>query len=103
MVRRRQRERSVRGVVLPDARKLWPAALRRIDQLIDDDALVEVIAAAWERRYPTSRRRGRPGTPAEVAPRDDDGAAAAGRHDGGGDEYPPSDGQFAVGRLGSAW
>jgi IS5 family transposase len=66
MVRRRQRERSVWEVVLPDASKLWPAALRRIDQLIDDDALVEVIAAALERRYPKSRRRGRCGTPAEV-------------------------------------
>lgn len=66
MVRRRQRERSVWEVVLPDASKLWPAGLRRIDQLIDDEALVEVIAAALERRYPKSRRRGRHGTPAEV-------------------------------------
>jgi len=66
MVRRRQRERSVWEVVLPDASKLWPAALRRIDQLIDDEALVEVIAAALERRYPKSRHRGRHGTPAEV-------------------------------------
>jgi IS5 family transposase len=66
MVRRRQRERSVWEVLLPDASKLWPAALRRIGQLIDDEALVEVIAAALERRYPKSRRRGRHGTPAEV-------------------------------------
>ena len=60
MVRRRQRERSVWEVVLPDANKLWPDALRRIDQLIDDEALVEVIAAALERRWAQSRRRGRP-------------------------------------------
>jgi IS5 family transposase len=66
MVRRRQRERSVWEVVLPDADKLWPDALRRIDQLIDDEALVEVIAEALERRWPQSRRRGRVGTPAEV-------------------------------------
>lgn len=66
MVRRRQRERSVWEVVLPDADKLWPAALRRIDHLIDDEALVEVIAGALERRWAQSRRRGRPGTPAEV-------------------------------------
>lgn len=66
MVRRRQRERSVWEVVLPDADKLWPAALRQIDHLIDDEALVEVIAEALERRWPQSRRRGRPGTPAEV-------------------------------------
>jgi transposase, IS5 family len=66
MVRRRQRERSIWEVVLPDADKLWPEALRRIDQLIDDEALVEVIAEALERRWTQSRRRGRPGTPAEV-------------------------------------
>jgi len=66
MVRRRQRDRSVWEVVLPDADKLWPDGLRRIDQLIDDEALVEVIAAALERRWTHSRRRGRPGTPAEV-------------------------------------
>lgn len=66
MVRRRQRERSVWEVILPDADKLWPPALRRLDQLIDDEALVEVIAEALERRWPQSRRRGRPGTPAEV-------------------------------------
>ncbi len=51
---------------LPDAEKWWPDALRRIDQLIDDERLVEVIAEALERRGPQSRRRGRLGTPAEV-------------------------------------
>lgn len=66
MVRRRQRDRSVWEVVLPDADKLWPDALRRIDQLIDDEGLVEIVAEALERRWAQSRRRGRPGTPAEV-------------------------------------
>ena len=66
MVRRRQRDRSVWEVVLPDADKLWPDVLRGIDQLIDDEALVEAIAEALERRWGQSRRRGRPGTPAEV-------------------------------------
>jgi IS5 family transposase len=66
MVRRRQRERSIWEVVLPDADKMWPETLRRIDQLIDDEGLVEVVAEALERRWPHSRRRGRSGTPAEV-------------------------------------
>jgi IS5 family transposase len=66
MVRRRQRERSIWEVVLPDADKMWPEALRRIDQLLDDEALVEVVAEALERRWPQSRGRGRSGTPAEV-------------------------------------
>jgi IS5 family transposase len=66
MIRRRQRERSVWEAVLPDADKLWPDALRRIDQLMEDEALVDIVADALERRWPHSRRRGRPGTPAEV-------------------------------------
>jgi IS5 family transposase len=53
-------------VVLPDADKLWPADLRRIDQSLDDADVIEVIACGLEARWPASRRRGRPGTPAEV-------------------------------------
>lgn len=66
MVRRRQRQRSLWEVVLPDAHKLWPADLRRIDELLDDDEVLEVIARGLEARWPASRRRGRAGTPAEV-------------------------------------
>lgn len=66
MVRRRQRERSVWEVVLPDGDRLWPASLRRIDELLDDEALIEVVAQALEARWPHSRRCGRAGTPAEV-------------------------------------
>jgi len=40
--------------VLPDADKLWPAALRQIDHLIDDEALVEVIADRFRRLEPES-------------------------------------------------
>jgi IS5 family transposase len=66
MVRRHQRQRSVWEVVLPDADKLWPADLRRIDALLEDEAVLEPIVAALETRWAQSRRRGRPGTPAEV-------------------------------------
>jgi IS5 family transposase len=66
MVRRRQRERSLFEVLLPDGHKLWPDWLRRIDTLLEDDAVIEVVAQALETRWPESRRRGRPGTPAEV-------------------------------------
>ncbi len=52
MVQRRQRERSLFEVLLPDGHKLWPDWLRKIDTLLEDDAV--------------SRRRGRLGTPAEV-------------------------------------
>jgi transposase, IS5 family len=66
MVRRRQRERSLFEVLLPDGHKLWPAWLRKIDTWLEDDAVIEVVAQALETRWPQSRRRGRPGTPAEV-------------------------------------
>jgi IS5 family transposase len=66
MVQRRQRERSLFEVLLPDGHKLWPDWLRRIDTLLEDEAVIEVVAQALEARWPQSRRRGRPGTPAEV-------------------------------------
>ena len=66
MVRRRQRERSLFEVFLPDGHKLWPDWLRRIDALLEDEAVIEVVAQALEARWPQSRRRGRPGTPAEI-------------------------------------
>ena len=66
MVQRRQRERSLFEVLLPDGHKLWPDWLRRIDTALEDEAVIEVVAEALERRWPQSRRRGRLGTPAEV-------------------------------------
>jgi transposase, IS5 family len=66
MVQRRQRERSLFEVLLPDGHKLWPDWLRKIDVLLEDDAVIETVAQGLEARWPQSRRRGRPGTPAEV-------------------------------------
>ncbi len=61
MVQRRQRERSLFEVLLPDGHKLWPVWLRQIDTLLEDEAVIEVVAQALEARWPQSRRRGRPG------------------------------------------
>src|SRR2546426_3157659 len=66
MVQRRQRERSLFEVLLPDGHKPWPDWLRKIDTLLEDEAVIEVVAQALEMRWPQSRRRGRLGTPAEV-------------------------------------
>src|SRR5438874_1296519 len=66
MVQRRQRERSLFEVLLPDGHKLWPDWLRKIDMLLKDEAVIEVVAQRLEARWPQSRRRGRPGTPAEI-------------------------------------
>jgi IS5 family transposase len=69
MVQRRQRERSLFEVLLPDGHKLWPDWLRKIDTLLEDDGVVDVVTHALEARWPQSRRRGRLGTPAEVVMR----------------------------------
>ena len=66
MVRRRQRERSLFEALLPDGLKLWPDWLRRIDTMLEDEAVIETVAQAREALWPQSRRRGRLGTPAEV-------------------------------------
>jgi transposase, IS5 family len=66
MVRRAYRQRSLVEVLLPDADKLWDPTLRRIDALLDDDALVDRVAEALAQRHPESQRRGRLGTPADV-------------------------------------
>ena len=44
MVQRRQRERSLFEVLLPDGHKLWPQWLRKIDTLLEDEAVIEVVA-----------------------------------------------------------
>jgi IS5 family transposase len=69
MVQRRQRERSLFEVLLPDGHKLWPDWLRKIDTLLEDDGVIDVVTHALEARWPQSRRRGRLGTPAEVVMR----------------------------------
>ena len=66
MIRRRREQRSLFEMVLPDDDKLWPEDLRRIDEALDDDELVETIAVALEKRWPNTGTRGRNGTPAEV-------------------------------------
>ena len=66
MVRRAYQQRSLIEVLLPDADKLWDPTLRRIDALLDDEALIEVIEETLARRHPQSSRRGRLGTPATV-------------------------------------
>ena len=50
MVQRRQRERSLFEVLLPDGHKLWPDWLRKIDILLEDEAVIEVVARALDER-----------------------------------------------------
>lgn len=62
------RAESVRSSV-PDGHKLWPHWLRKIDTLLEDEGVIDVVTHALEARWPQSRRRGRLGTPAEVVMR----------------------------------
>ena len=45
---------------------MWSDWLRKIDTLLEDEAVIDVVAHALETRWPQSRRRGRLGTPVEV-------------------------------------
>ena len=67
MVRRQHAQRSVFEMILPDGEQLWDPELRRIDEVLEDEELIEPVEEALRRRRPQSRLRGRPGTPAAVA------------------------------------
>ena len=45
---------------------LWEPWMRHADQVIDDDALVEIVQKAFLAACKKSKTRGRAGTPAEV-------------------------------------
>jgi hypothetical protein len=45
MVRRAYTQRSLVEVLLPDGDKLWDPTLRRIDAILDDDDLIDRMAA----------------------------------------------------------
>jgi transposase, IS5 family len=66
MVRRQHEQRSVFEMILPDGDQLWDDTLRRIDEILEDEELVERVEEALARRRPKSRTRGRRGTPAAV-------------------------------------
>ena len=70
MLRRRNGQRGLWEVLqfgdLEPEKQMDPR-LRRIDEVLKDDALVDTVLEAMRGRFPQSGRRGRRGTPAEVA------------------------------------
>jgi len=66
VVRRQHAQRSIFEMILPDGDQLWDAEMRRIDEVLEDEALIDTVEEALKRRRPKSRLRGRPGTPAAV-------------------------------------
>ena len=54
------------GLIQEEVGPLWEEWMREVDQLLADWALVQIVYEALARRWPHSRTRGRPGTPADV-------------------------------------
>ena len=71
MITRRHQQRQLFEVLLGSVEEfvagLVDPELKRLDEVLDDDPLVEAVVERLARRRPGSRKRGRPGTPAEVA------------------------------------
>ncbi|MGH2829871.1 MAG: transposase, partial [Candidatus Binatia bacterium] len=71
MIERRYQQRSLFEATIGSMEKLVEGLiepeLRRLDEILADEALVETVVERLAKRRPQSRRRGRPGTPAEVA------------------------------------
>jgi IS5 family transposase len=54
------------GLIQEEVGPLWEDWMREVDQVLADRALVQIVYEALARRWPNSRTRGRPGTPADV-------------------------------------
>jgi transposase-like protein DUF772 len=54
------------GLIEEEVGSLWEPWMRQVDELLADRELVQIVYEALARRWPKSRTRGRPGTPAEV-------------------------------------
>jgi IS5 family transposase len=54
------------GLIREEVEDLWEPWMRHADQVIDDDALVEIVQKAFLAACKKSKTRGRAGTPAEV-------------------------------------
>jgi IS5 family transposase len=54
------------GLIQEEVGPLWEEWMRQVDTLLADPELVQIVYEALARRYPHSRTRGRPATPAEV-------------------------------------
>lgn len=70
MIERRHRQRNLFETVIGSVEQLIEGLveppLRRLDEILADEALVDAVMEELAGRYPHSRSRGRPGTPGEV-------------------------------------
>jgi len=54
------------GLIREEVEPLWEEWMRQVDAVLADRELVQIVYEALVQRWPKSRTRGRPGTPAEV-------------------------------------
>ena len=54
------------GLIREEVGPLWEDWMRQVDEVLLDPQLLRIVYEALARRWPKSRTRGRPGTPAEV-------------------------------------
>lgn len=54
------------GLIREEVEPLWEEWMRQVDEVLADPELVQIVYEALAQRWPQSRTRGRPGTPAEV-------------------------------------
>jgi IS5 family transposase len=54
------------GLIQEEVGPLWEEWMRQVDEVLLDPELLSIVYEALARRWPKSRTRGRPGTPADV-------------------------------------
>ena len=54
------------GLIQEEVGPLWEDWMRQVDEILLDPGLLSIVYEALARRWPRSRTRGRPGTPADV-------------------------------------
>jgi transposase, IS5 family len=71
VIQRRHQQRNLFEAVIGSVEELIDGLielpLKRLDELLNDEALLDTVMQELAQRYPQSRWRGRPGTPGEVA------------------------------------
>lgn len=63
---RHEQRRLGEGFFFENVEEWWEPWMKKADEILDDEELLEAVYQAQGRRHPQSRRRGRPQTPAEV-------------------------------------
>jgi IS5 family transposase len=63
---RRRQLSLAEGLIAEEVEELWEEWMWHVDEVLSDEVLLNTVYEALAKRWPMSRTRGRPGTPAEV-------------------------------------